>query len=726
MIFLAPLALIGVLLLALPIAVHLFKPRKMKQTPFSSLRWLKQSQQRLSRRIQWHQWLLFLVRAVCILVLVLALAKPLVGPKDQERPTDRFIVIDTSRSMGYQTAGEDSPLQQAQELAGGLVQKARASDRTAVIAAGAQPPLLLAPGADASSALPAIKAIKPSLADTQVSAILPLVRSLLPREGERDVEVIFLTDNLKERWRQEDVQTFMRDLPGSERVKVIETGARSTHNAWIASARLFQVGEDRRIRVEIGCVGDDQPKRALHLNGVDGIKFDPQDITLNAGHVARAEFRIPAGLNLQGQIATLRLEPADALPSDDVFFLNLDTAWSLQVLLVEPEAAGADGRRVGLFLETALRALMASKKQMLEVATRTSATVTASDIQKADVVLLAGVPKLSDSALETLHARVRAGAGLAMFLGPQLEPDFYNQKFYRGHQPSEGLLPLTLKTDGPTFSVVGKPGMLTNIRWTHPLFEPLQDPVLSDFTQSRFRQYGNLSGALGKNDTVLACFDDDMPAILERSLGAGRVLLFNTSANTEWGDLPRQQSFLPLVDRMLSHLSALGVQRNFLVGAAVALSLADDQPRGAVTVVAPSGAALSPRLITQRGQTLLHLDEVAEIGVYRTEGLGAKDFAFIVNADRADSALVPMDVKALEAWWAPADFEIISAASAGQRLESSGREWPLWPALVALAGLLLVGETIYVHWLCPRADPKAADGVVAGRGVVKPVAEKSV
>ena len=84
-----------------------------------------------------------------------------------------------------------------------------------------------------------------------------------------------------------------------------------------------------------------------------------------------------------------------------------------------------------------------------------------------------------------------------------------------------------------------------------------------------------------------------------------------------------------------------------------------------------------------------------------------------------------MDVKALEAWWAPADFEIISAASAGQRLESSARDWPLWPALVALAGLLLVGETIYVLWLCPRADPKAADGVVAGRGVVKPVAEKT-
>src|SRR5205823_3925901 len=92
MTFLAPLALFGVLLLILPIVVHLFKPRKMKQTPFSSLRWLKQTHQRLSRRIQWHQWLLFLLRAGCIVLLVLALAKPLIGFWGA-RPVDRFVIV---------------------------------------------------------------------------------------------------------------------------------------------------------------------------------------------------------------------------------------------------------------------------------------------------------------------------------------------------------------------------------------------------------------------------------------------------------------------------------------------------------------------------------------------------------------------------------------------------------------------------------------------------------
>src|SRR5690349_7074879 len=129
---LAPFALIGVLLLALPIIIHLFKPRKMRQTPFSSLRWLKQTHQRLSRRIQWHQWLLFLLRAGCIVVLVFALAKPLIGFWGAAH-VDRVIIIDTSRSMTYQAGDAPSSMDRATELARRLVQEAGVGTRTSVI-----------------------------------------------------------------------------------------------------------------------------------------------------------------------------------------------------------------------------------------------------------------------------------------------------------------------------------------------------------------------------------------------------------------------------------------------------------------------------------------------------------------------------------------------------------------------------------------------------------------
>src|SRR5579859_2632554 len=103
--FLAPAALTGLVLLAIPVAVHLFKPRKMRQTPFSSLRWLRVTQQKWSRRIRWHQIFLFALRAAFIIFLVLALARPLLTPRADSKYTDRFVVVDVSRSMAYETAG---------------------------------------------------------------------------------------------------------------------------------------------------------------------------------------------------------------------------------------------------------------------------------------------------------------------------------------------------------------------------------------------------------------------------------------------------------------------------------------------------------------------------------------------------------------------------------------------------------------------------------------------
>src|SRR3954469_8329877 len=99
--FLAPAALLGGLLLAIPVVIHLFKPRKVRQTPFSSLRWLHLSPQRVSRRLRLNQVLLFVLRAAFLALLGLELAKPVPRAAAGGGPADRFLILDVSRSMGY-------------------------------------------------------------------------------------------------------------------------------------------------------------------------------------------------------------------------------------------------------------------------------------------------------------------------------------------------------------------------------------------------------------------------------------------------------------------------------------------------------------------------------------------------------------------------------------------------------------------------------------------------
>src|SRR3954469_15622492 len=113
---LAPIALAAFGLLAIPITIHLLKPKRVRTMPFSSLRWLRASQHKLSRRIQWHQILLFLLRAAFLAALVLALAKPVLSGKRDRLFTERFVILDVSRSMSYEQPGGETPFVRGRKI----------------------------------------------------------------------------------------------------------------------------------------------------------------------------------------------------------------------------------------------------------------------------------------------------------------------------------------------------------------------------------------------------------------------------------------------------------------------------------------------------------------------------------------------------------------------------------------------------------------------------------
>jgi hypothetical protein len=568
--------------------------------------------------------------------------------------------------------------------------------------------------------------VRAGYSETNLSSALNIIRPMLghARQG-ADVEIVFFTDNHQQSWRQSEIADFLKDLPVPVKIQVVDLGSGSVQNAWIAGARLFERGgeEPRILRVEVGCVGDAKQDRTVYLAGLEGLGEDNQPIALEPGRLARVDFKIPASFALKGQVADLRLEPADALPSDDRFFFNLDAAGTLHILLVEPATHADEDRGAGLYLRTALDALRASGKHSLELARRSAGNVTPADVKDSDIILLAGIPELGDASLESLENRVRSGAGLVIFLGPEVKPAFYNNKFYKPLEPAKGLLPILLKADPDLVLKAGNPGNLTGINWNHPLLAPLYDPVLGDLTQSRFRAYCPLANPTHKGDKTLARIDDDAPFLIEHPLGAGRVFVFNASANDIWSDLPRRNCFVPLVDRLLSYLSGSG-RRSFTVGDAVTLPLADWREDARATVVTPGGDKITPRLSILGGKRFLHLADTAQPGVYQVQKSGGeKGFSFVVNVGGGDSALAPMDAAALAKWWMPAAFEIIQPEEAARRFDTAAEHWTLWPALLFLGGLLLLGETYVVHRLCPKVNPAVVDSVVPQRGILRPMGQ---
>jgi len=274
----------------------------------------------------------------------------------------------------------------------------------------------------------------------------------------------------------------------------------------------------------------------------------------------------------------------------------------------------------------------------------------------------------------------------------------------------------------------GRPDELRQVRWSHPVLAPLADPLLSDLRQAQFQKYAVFDGALPAGDTVLARFEDDTPALIERSLGGGRVLFWNTAADDAWADLPRsRRAFVPLVDQMLTYLSAGGVRRQFTVGEPINLPLPAGPAGKVAQVNDPTRKRIPAHVVATGIQRILRLDDFSVPGIYHVvvEDGSAKAWSFAVNSGRDASPLTPMDSKTLEEWWVPAEFELVRGDAALARLETGLTGWTLWPALVLLAGILLLAETIYVYRLCPRSNPAVVESVVPQRGIMKPMGESA-
>jgi hypothetical protein len=127
MVFLNPVALTGLLALAIPILIHLFHFRRYKKVVFTNVHLLEEVRKEEQSFRNLRQWLVLLFRLLAILGIVLAFAKPVWrkagGLTETASKRNALIYLDNSYSMqtqhGNQTLFEWSR-QSAQQLIQGL------------------------------------------------------------------------------------------------------------------------------------------------------------------------------------------------------------------------------------------------------------------------------------------------------------------------------------------------------------------------------------------------------------------------------------------------------------------------------------------------------------------------------------------------------------------------------------------------------------------------------
>jgi hypothetical protein len=151
-IFLHPLALVGLAAAAIPALLHLFQRRQPPEADFPALRYLSEAERKSARRMRLRHLLLLVLRTALIVTVILAAARPLVPSHASgatHPPSALVIVLDNSLSSGAVVSGQVT-LDRLKAAARAVLRRASPDDRLwlvladGIVRGGAQDELLRA------------------------------------------------------------------------------------------------------------------------------------------------------------------------------------------------------------------------------------------------------------------------------------------------------------------------------------------------------------------------------------------------------------------------------------------------------------------------------------------------------------------------------------------------------------------------------------------------------
>jgi hypothetical protein len=246
---------------------------------------------------------------------------------------------------------------------------------------------------------------------------------------------------------------------------------------------------------------------------------------------------------------------------------------------------------------------------------------------------------------------------------------------------------------------------LGTVERSHPVFDAFRASRSGDLMTARFLRHARLavsdrdSAAVAESD-VLARFADGAPALMERRIAAGRVLLLAAPLDTDWSDLPLQPFYLPLLHRMVLYAAnwkATPPMRT--VGDMMAFEPGD------YVAVAPGGERMS--LDADRPVLPLMAQGFHEVRDGRRTSTVLQTIA--VNTDVAESDLSTLPAAELQAAvQAPAGTEpaansagAAAAAAAATPADVEHRQ-SLWWYLMVVGFALLAIETVVSNRLSRR------------------------
>lgn len=702
--FVNPLLLAGVALIAVPIVLHLVMRRKPRRIEFPALRLVQQRHETNRRRLRWRHLLLLALRVAVIALLALALARPslklsgMLGSR--ESPVAAALVFDTAARMQYRRANH-TRLDAARELGRWLLRQLPPESQIGVLDTRPGPAAFQVDRGAAADRIDRLATVADS--QTPAQSVAEAVR-LLGTSDLPNKEIYVFTDLAQSAWPAEAAVRLRRvaeELPGAS-IHLIDVGVAEPENVALGPLRLSAEVVPRRgpveLETELSCTGS-PGRRVVELCVLDANRTprrrDQQTIALEADGSAPVTFRL-GGLPLGTHQGFVRIVGQDALAADDLRFFTIDVAQAWPVLLVDPRSNHAHADYLALMLAPESMRRSGQARFACEVVGPDA--LAGSDLRRYAAVCLLDPGPLDPEIWELLERYVAAGGGLGVFLGRNATAEAMNQP------EAQKLLPAPLEAP---VAAAAPAGRLAPRDLAHPalaVFRQMDDAI--PWAEAPVYRYWGL-GPLASGAGVVVPFSDGQPALVERSVGDGRVMLWTTPVSDladhdPWNLLPVADPwpFLVLTNQMMLHLVGGGATRlNYLAGQTAVVPLDRGATFRSYLLTTPTDAAFP--LSVEPGEHRLVITATDEPGNYRIQAGGRAsgvDRGLSVNLAVGQTDLARIDHDELADRFGPTPFRIARNRDEIERevsIARVGRE--LFGPLILLVAALLLAEGVVAN-----------------------------
>jgi hypothetical protein len=666
MAFLNPLFLLGLAAVAAPIIVHLVRRTRAPRVEFPSLMFVRKVPQRTIRRRRLTNLALLLLRCLAFLLLVLAFIRPYFGSGEANEDSKQratVILLDTSFSLRY-----DNRFDRAKKRAEEIVDQGAGKERLALIGFGQEYEIQNRFTTDTAQIKSTLAALQAGGAGTHYAQALRGAETAFREIGNREKRIVLISDFQKTGVNpSESGYRLSKDI----KLVTVDLGEENSPNLAIADVnvqpRIYQAKYSDKLTARIANYSDEvktgvRVEFLLNDHTVEKreIKIEPRDATT----VEFTDFNLNEGVNR----GIIQVE-GDNFLFDNKFYFTMRRAQQMRALAIETPGRG---RSESFYLRSAMTT---GENLPFALEIKSPGTVAPNDISQYRVVIVNDAV-ISPALAQALIKFVEGGGGLILATGPHTDISTFNQAF-------QNVAPARLEE---AVQLRGAPVSMSEIKTDHPIFEVFRESG----RLSSARVLGYTQAVPGEKSMVIARFENGSPALIETSHGSGKILLFTTTLDAGWNDLPLTPIYLPFMRQMARYLGETVEPAFHPQGQVFTVPAAKDGAPPSVD--APGGDRITDRKQTPTGEMII---AARDAGFYRLRYPESTDYA-AVNPDSKESDFSRLNIEEFSNSVTGADPKTGATNAAVEKpaKEEVESRQNLWLYLLLASLLLFITEAV--------------------------------